>query len=95
VSDRLQLDDIAGLLKTDATAVRNLFETGRLHGVREGDSWITTPEMLEGDLELLTEMARIDRLRTGAVPVPPEKKDRHAWLTTEWVDAALAQLRAP
>lgn len=93
MAEKLELAVVAALLRSDDNTVCNLFETGRLHGVREGGNWTTTRELLEGDLELLTESARIDRLRSGIVPMPAGADCPHAWLTLEWVDTAIARVR--
>lgn len=93
MAEKLHLDNVAALLKSGEDAVRDLFEAGRLHGVREGDAWTTTRELLESDLELLTEAARIDRYRAGIVPEPAGPNNPHEWLTLTWVDRALASLR--
>ena len=55
---KLDLDGVAALLKSDAESVRELFEMGRLHGVCKDGRWTTTFELLESDLELFTEAAR-------------------------------------
>ena len=94
MSERLGLQQIAELLKSDELDVRRLFEAGRLHGVREGESWTTTRELLEGDLDVLTESGRIDRFRAGIVPETVRPGDPFEWLTAEWVDAALERVRA-
>ena len=90
---KLDLDGVAALLKSDAETVRELFETGRLHGVCKDGCWTTTLELLESDLELFTEAARIDRYRAGIVPQTDDQDHPLTWITPEWVERALAALR--
>jgi hypothetical protein len=80
-------------MQSDTETIRSLFETGRLHGVRQDGTWTTTRELLEADLELLTEAARIDRFRAGIVPQPAGPDNPLKWLSIEWVEAGLASLR--
>ncbi len=93
MAEKLQLDDVAALMRSDVDSIRGLFEIGRLHGVRQDGTWTTTRELLEADLELLTEAARIDRFRAGIVPQPVEPDGPLAWISIEWVEAGLAALR--
>ena len=94
MAEKLQIEDVAALMQSDADSIRGLFEMGRLHGMREGDRWTTTRELLESDLELLTEAARIDRFRAGIVPQPAGPDNPLEWLTADWVERALETLRA-
>ena len=93
MAEKLQLDDVVALLRSDVETILGMYETGRLHGVRQGESWTTTKELLESDLELLTEALRIDRLRSGIVPAPAGADGEYAWMTSEWVDDTLCQIR--
>ena len=91
---RLNLDGVAALMQSDAGSVRELFESGRLHGVRQEGGWTTTLELLESDLELLTEAARIDRYRAGIVPQTDAADHPLSWVTPEWLERTLAALRS-
>ena len=94
MADRLVLEDVARLLKAGLSVVEELVAEGRLHGVvREGE-WSTTREILENDLELMTEASRIERLRTGIAPVLPAREEAPVWLTRDWVAASLTRVRA-
>jgi hypothetical protein len=93
MAEKLDLAGVAALLKSDEDTIQDLFDAGRLHGVRDGEAWTTTRELLQSDLEMLTEAARIDRLRAGIVPEPVGLDHPHDWVTLEWVDAALERLR--
>lgn len=90
---RLDLDGVAALMQSDSNAVRELFESGRLHGVRHDSGWTTTLELLESDLELLTEAARIDRYRAGIVPQTDDADHPISWITPERLERALVALR--
>jgi hypothetical protein len=94
MAQRLAIEDVALLLKTGVAVVEGLVAEGRLHGVTRDGQWSTTPEILECDLELLTETARIERLRAGIVPVLPAREEAPVWLTRDWVAASLTRVRA-
>lgn len=94
MTPRLSIEDVARLLKTSDQNVGDLIEQGKLHGVRHGGVWSTTREILEGDLELLTEAVRIERMRAGIVPVMPVREEAPVWLTGDWVTASLQRVRA-
>jgi len=56
--------------------------------------WSTTREILAADLEILTESARIERLRAGVSPVFSVREAAPVWLTGDWVAASLLRVRA-
>ena len=60
MTPRLTFEDVAGLLKIEPAVVESLVASGQLHGVLRDGVWSTTREILESDLELLTEAARIE-----------------------------------
>ena len=93
MADRLAAEDVARLLKTGLPAVAGLIAEGRLHGVVREGQWSTTHEILESDLELMTEAARVERLRAGVVPILPPREEAPVWLTRDWVAASLARVR--
>ena len=95
MTDRLLLEDVAGLLKTTQLVVERLVAEGRLHGIVRDSEWSTTREILEGDLELMTEIARVERLRSGIVPAPPAREEAPVWFTRDWVAASLTRVREP
>lgn len=94
MSSRLSAEDVARLLKTNEATVSEMIAQGRLHGMRHSGVWTTTREILESDLELLTEAARIERMKAGVVPVLPVREEAPVWLTGDWVTASLQRLRA-
>lgn len=96
MNDRLDLHEAARLLKIDAEVVQQLFDRGTLTGIREGDVWYTTRDLLEGDIELLTETARIDRLRNAPVELPLHHDDAEdeSVVRVDALDEVLARLRA-
>lgn len=94
MTPRLSMEDVARLLKTNAAAVAQLIDRGTLHGVRHSGVWSTTREILESDLELLTEAARIERMKAGMKPILPERHEAPVWLTGDWVTASLQRVRA-
>lgn len=94
MAPRLSFEDVARLLKTDEPTIVQMVSQGKLHGVRHGGVWTTTREMLESDLELLTEATRIERMRSGIVPILPAREEAPVWLTGDWVTASLQRLRA-
>ena len=93
MSSRLSAEDVARLLKTNEATVLEMIALGRLHGVRHSGDWTTTREILESDLELLTEAARIERMKAGVVPVLPVRDEAPVWLTGDWVTASLQRVR--
>jgi len=94
MTPRLSIEDVARLLKTGIGVVESLVADGRLHGAAKDGIWSTTREILEADLEILTEAARIERLRTGIAPIPPGREEAPVWLTGDWVAASLLRVRA-
>ncbi len=90
----LVIADVAQLLKTEDPVVEELIAAEKLHGVTKDGVWSTTREILEADLEILTEAARIERLRTGVAPVLPVREEAPVWLTNDWVAASLLRVRA-
>lgn len=94
MTPRLSIEDVARLLKTDDATVTALIGDGKLHGVRHSGIWSTTREILESDLELLTEAPRIERMKSGVKPVLPERHEAPVWLTGDWVTASLQRVRA-
>ncbi len=57
--------DVAHILKVSEPTVRRLVEEDALSGVQSEGDWWTTEELLLGDLAVLTEKARIQRIREG------------------------------
>ncbi len=94
MEQRLAIEDVARLLKTGVPVVEGLIAEGRLHGITRDGVWSATREILESDLELMTEAARIERLRAGIVPVLPTREEAPVWLTRDWVAASLTRVRA-
>lgn len=96
MSERLDAEEASKLLKTDPSTVQQLWEEGIFQSAREDGAWFTTRELLEGDIETLTETARIHRLRQGGAPLPtdPEAHAEFPWLSLDWVEAALNRLRS-
>ncbi len=94
MTPRLSIEDVSRLLKTEISVVESMATGERLHGMTKDGIWSTTREILEADLEILTEAARIDRLRTGIAPILPEREEAPVWLTGDWVAASLLRVRA-
>jgi len=92
MADVLSADDVAAALKIDREQVDLLIENGVLHGVHDKHEWFTTHELLQGDLDLLTESSRAHRLRNGIVPIL-DPADGHVWSDSEWIENTLARLR--
>lgn len=65
MGDVLSEADVARILKVPEDTVRRLFEETVLTGTRDGDAWQTTGQILDGDLSILIEGERIERLRGG------------------------------
>ncbi len=63
MSSELTVKDVAAALKVDETTVIGMFDSGKLSGYRWGDSWRTTEDMLDRDIEILTDEARIEVMR--------------------------------
>jgi hypothetical protein len=89
----LLLADVASLLKTDTATVEGLIASGRLHGIVKDGVWTTTREMLAADLDIMTDAARIERLRTNPTPAFALREDAPIWLTSDWVAASLLRVR--
>ena len=70
MGDILGESDVARLLKISESTVRRLFEKGVLTGTRSGGDWQTNEDLLRGDIDILTEVSRIDRLREGSYVSP-------------------------
>lgn len=70
MGDTLGESDVARLLQIPESTVRRFFDKGVLSGTRSGDNWRTTEEILRGDIEILTDISRIDRLRESKVVSP-------------------------
>jgi len=94
MTPRLSIEDVARLLKTGIGVVEGMIADGRIHGVTKDGIWSTTREILAADLEILTEAARIERLRTGVAPLFPVREEAPVWLTGDWVAASLLRVRA-
>ena len=65
MGDTLSESDVAHILKVSEPTVRRLIEEVVLSGMQSEGDWWTTEELLLGDLALLTENTRIQRLREG------------------------------
>jgi len=63
MSSERTIKDVAVALKVDETTVTGMFDSGKLSGYRWGDTWRTTEEMLDRDIEILTDEARIECMR--------------------------------
>lgn len=89
--------DVARVLQIPVDSVRKLFEDGELTGARTDGEWRTTETLLEGDLVLLTENARVACLRTGKY-VPPGLDDTGegdtGHLNSDTLDEIIGRLRA-
>lgn len=61
----LDQSDVARILKIPESSVRRLVEEGALSGARSDEQWCTTQDILAGDLAVLTENTRVQRLKEG------------------------------
>lgn len=64
--------DIARFLKVSEETVRQLFDEGVLSGNQIEGAWQTTEQLLEADVTILTEEARMQRLIDGEYVSPWE-----------------------
>ncbi|PCJ67103.1 MAG: hypothetical protein COA73_00350 [Candidatus Hydrogenedentota bacterium] len=64
MSKELTIADVAAMLKVDEAVVTRMFDKGKLSGFRWGDSWRTTEEILNRDINILTDEARIESMGT-------------------------------
>ena len=94
MGDSLGESDVARLLKIPESTVRRFFEKGVLSGTQSGENWHTTEEILRGDIEILTDISRIDRLREHKIASPwsdaLEEGDR-GYISSEKIQAILAE----
>ena len=65
MGDTLNQSDVARILKLPESSVRRLVEQGALSGTQSDEQWRTTQDILAGDLAVLTENTRVQRLKEG------------------------------
>lgn len=90
----LSESDVARLLKIPESTVRRFFEKGVLSGTQSGEEWQTTEEILRGDVEILTDISRIDRLREHKVVSPWSealKEGDRGYISSEKIQEILEQ----
>lgn len=62
--------EVSEILKVPVEAVRRLFEQGALTGEKTGEGWLIVPEVLEADISILTETARVKMMQSGGYVSP-------------------------
>lgn len=70
VKSTLSEADVARILNLPPESVHRLFEHKVLTGYRTDDAWETTDKLLDGDITILTEQGRMEKMANGAYTSP-------------------------
>ncbi len=65
MGDTLNQSDVARILKNQEASERRLIEEGALSGTQSDGEWRTTQGILAANFAVLTESARVQRLKEG------------------------------